>query len=141
MHPSLSRKGVSRGLFLGDDTQERTSDTSSAQGAGESGCSARGLGGGVREGDSERECVTVSECVTVKFKALSLGEELAVSLQHDMLVAGARLTIAERLGVEGRRVTLVFAGRILADEEVVGELRGVGEEMECLSVHVVVARQ
>lgn len=66
----------------------------------------------------------------------------AMLLARSVSAADARVTLARELGRKPSTLTLVFAGRVLADEEVVGELGSAGAGVgggATLSIHVVVA--
>ena len=66
----------------------------------------------------------------------------AMLLARSVSAADARVTLARELGRKPSTLTLVFAGRVLADEEVVGELGSAGAGVgggATVSIHVVVA--
>ena len=66
----------------------------------------------------------------------------AMLLARSVSAADARVTLARELGRKASTLTLVFAGRVLADEEVVGELGSAGAGVgggATVSIHVVVA--
>jgi len=66
----------------------------------------------------------------------------AMLLARSVSAADARVALARELGRKASTLTLVFAGRVLADEEVVGELGSAGAGVgggATVSIHVVVA--